>query len=112
MHKQESVMSREFSPTKLKAARVERGLSRQQLAFAARLNVDHVAGYERGRNTPRLESLLKLCDALSCSADELCEDSATAGEQRKSTAERKRAGRSRLQDGGAPARSPKKKARS
>lgn len=103
-------MSQEFSGTKLKALRESRGLSRQQLAFAARMNVDHIGGYERGRNAPRLGSLTKLCEALDCRMEDLFEDSASAvrAVQRESKAESKRAGSSRLQAGGAPARSPKR----
>jgi len=80
-----------FSPTKLKALREARGLSRQQLAFAIRMNVDHVGAYERGRNVPRIESLVRLCEGLGCQPEDLYEDFAVAVgtglTQRKETAE-------------------------
>lgn len=55
----------------LKKARLNAGLTQQQIADA--LNVDRttIAQYERGFSTPQIKNISKLCEILKISVDEL-----------------------------------------
>lgn len=55
----------------LKKARLNAGLTQQQIADA--LNVDRttIAQYERGFSTPQFKNISKLCEILKISVDEL-----------------------------------------
>lgn len=72
-------MSQQFSPSKLRAVRIDRGYSRQQLATAIRRNVDQVGAWERGRDIPNNASLTRLLHALNCRVEDVFEDSAGIG---------------------------------
>src|SRR5690349_20718177 len=86
-------MTQIFSPAKLKALRQERGLSRDQLAYAIRRNFYAIGAWERGRDIPNAHSIGRLCTALGCRVEDLYEDFAVADEpaQRMTTAKPRRA---------------------
>ncbi|WP_374470727.1 helix-turn-helix domain-containing protein [Phenylobacterium sp.] len=51
--------------------RQERGLTQEQLAFEAKLDLTYVGGIERGRRNPSLLVLARLADALDVAPWEL-----------------------------------------
>ena len=55
----------------IRARRAERGLSQQQLADAASINVRQVARYEAGDNEPSFGAAIQLAEALDISLAEL-----------------------------------------
>ena len=57
--------------TNFKRARLQAGLSQQQVADALKLDRSTIAQYERGVSTPNLKSLPKICSILKISSDEL-----------------------------------------
>jgi transcriptional regulator with XRE-family HTH domain len=69
-------MTQTFSPHALRALRVDRGLSRLQLATAIRRNFHQVGAWERGRDIPNMDSLMRLMRVLECHIEDLFEDSA------------------------------------
>jgi transcriptional regulator with XRE-family HTH domain len=48
----------------IRLARVERGLSQEQLADAAHVHVTHLGGVERGVRNPNYATIVKLARAL------------------------------------------------
>jgi transcriptional regulator with XRE-family HTH domain len=48
----------------IREARVERGLSQEQLADAAHVHVTHLGGVERGVRNPNYATIVKLARAL------------------------------------------------
>lgn len=58
-------------PERLKAARMERGLTRKELAKKAGITVKGIYNMEAGRNYPRLDTLVIVCNALDLSIDQL-----------------------------------------
>ncbi len=52
----------------IRAARVERGLSQEQLADAAGIHVTHLGGVERGVRNPNYATIVKLARALGVTA--------------------------------------------
>jgi transcriptional regulator with XRE-family HTH domain len=52
----------------IRAARVERGLSQEQLADAAGVHVTHLGGVERGVRNPNYATIVKLARALGVTA--------------------------------------------
>ncbi len=48
----------------IRAARVEKGLSQEQLADAAGVHVTHLGGVERGVRNPNYATIVKLARAL------------------------------------------------
>lgn len=57
--------------TNLRRIRKERGLSQERLAYAADLNMTHVAKIERTEREPGVRTIVKLCLALQVSAADL-----------------------------------------
>ena len=57
---------------RLRAARLGRGLSQDELAWKAGLHKNVIQCYERGRSIPGAKNLVTLADALEVSLDWLC----------------------------------------
>lgn len=57
--------------TRLKEARIEKGLTQKQLAEVIKTTDDSIYSWEKGRSQPSIELLFKLCKALDVSADYL-----------------------------------------
>ena len=55
----------------LKRIRKEKGMTVFQLAEKAGIEDNAIYKWESGRRSPGMWSIVKLCDALGCSADEL-----------------------------------------
>ena len=62
-------------PSKLRAIRLDRGLSLKRLAEAAKVSKNTVIRIETGRTFPRRETLVKLAKVLRVSAEELADPS-------------------------------------
>lgn len=57
---------------KLKEFRIKAGLTQVDLAEKVGVRQSTIAMLEAGKNKlPRMETLLKICDALNCTVDEL-----------------------------------------
>ena len=64
---------------KVKAIRLSRGLTQEQLAEAAGVGVTHISHLETGSGTVSLKVFLAIVNCLNCSADEiLCKEITTA----------------------------------
>lgn len=66
-----------YKNDRLKALRAAAGLSQSQLAAAAGLNVRMIQYYEQGAkdlNAAKLQTLLKLCNALNCTLSGIITD--------------------------------------
>ena len=55
----------------MRAIRVERGLSQEQLGFDSGLHRTYIGGIERGERNPSLQNILRIADALDVSPSEL-----------------------------------------
>lgn len=56
---------------RIRAVRMERGMTQAQLAEAAGVGVTHISHVETGNGIPSLQTFLDIVNALGCSADEL-----------------------------------------
>ena len=56
---------------RIRAVRMERGMTQAQLAEAAGGGVTHISHVETGNGIPSLQTFLDIVNALGCSADEL-----------------------------------------
>ncbi|MEM9068325.1 MAG: helix-turn-helix transcriptional regulator [Myxococcota bacterium] len=65
-------------PGRMKAARTRTGMTQRELAERARVSAEFVSRVERGVAVPSLETLLRLCDALGCTPNDLLLPSADA----------------------------------
>jgi transcriptional regulator with XRE-family HTH domain len=54
--------------------RSQRGLTQEQLAFEAKIDLTYVGGIERGRRNPSLLVMARLADALAVSLPKLLSD--------------------------------------
>jgi transcriptional regulator with XRE-family HTH domain len=64
---------------KVKAIRLNRGITQEQLAEAAGVGVTHISHLETGSGTVSLKVFLAIVNYLNCSADEiLCKEITTA----------------------------------
>ena len=59
---------------RIKAARERKGITQESLAEIVNLSPMHVSVIERGVKPPKLETLIKIANALDVSADELLQD--------------------------------------
>lgn len=57
--------------SRIRAIRMERGMTQAQLAEAAGVGVTHISHIETGNGIPSLQTFLDVVNALGCSADEL-----------------------------------------
>ena len=53
--------------------RESRGMTQEQLAFEARIDLTYVGGIERGRRNPSLMVMVRLAEALEAELKELLE---------------------------------------
>lgn len=60
-----------FRPTRMKARRVELGLSQAEFAQRIKISQQQVSIYESGRTKPSADVLAHIAKALDCSADYL-----------------------------------------
>ena len=51
--------------------RQEQGLTQEQLAFAAEIDLTYIGGIERGRRNPSIMVLARIADALSVDPSDL-----------------------------------------
>ena len=58
-------------PENLKNARKSKGLTQQQLADLLRLDRSAIAHYEKGTSMPHARNIMKLCNILEITFDEL-----------------------------------------
>jgi transcriptional regulator with XRE-family HTH domain len=63
-----------FSPERLRSTRERKGLSREQLAIAARSSYPALSLYENGHRSPNRSTLLRLSAALGVDPRELIDD--------------------------------------
>lgn len=55
----------------VKRMRLARGLTQEQLAFDAKIDLTYVGGIERGRRNPSLMVMARLADAVGCDLSDL-----------------------------------------
>lgn len=60
--------------SRIKAAREHRHLTQEELAAMVDLSATHISVIERGAKPPKLETFIKLANALEVSADTLLQD--------------------------------------
>lgn len=56
---------------RIRAVRMERKMTQEQLAEAAGVGTSHISHIETGSGTPSFETIIQIINALDCSADEL-----------------------------------------
>lgn len=56
---------------RIRAVRLERKMTQEQLANAAGVGVTHISHIETGNSIPSLQAMVDIINALDCSADEL-----------------------------------------
>lgn len=56
---------------RIRALRLQRKLTQEQLAEAAGVGVTHISHIETGNSVPSLQVMIDIINALGCSADEL-----------------------------------------
>ena len=67
--------------SRIRAVRLERKMTQEQLANAVNLGVTHISHIETGSSIPSLQSFIAILNALNCSADELlCRELVTTQE--------------------------------
>lgn len=57
--------------SRIRAVRLERKMTQEQLANAVNLGVTHISHIETGSSIPSLQSFVSILNALNCSADAL-----------------------------------------
>ena len=60
--------------TRIKNWRIEKGLSQEQLSALAHSSIATIRAIERGVNSPSVDTLVMIADALEISADDILED--------------------------------------
>jgi len=60
--------------TKVRQLRHRKGLTQEELAFAAEIDLTYVGGIERGRRNPSLSVMGRIADALGVSLRNLVPD--------------------------------------
>lgn len=51
--------------------RLKKGISQEELAFSAQLNLNSISTFERGINNIKIKNLYKIADALGVKIDEI-----------------------------------------
>ncbi len=62
---------REIVGKNVRALRLAKGMTQEQLAFAAELDLTYIGGIERGRRNPSLLVMARIADALSATLTDL-----------------------------------------
>ena len=57
----------------VRSLRLAKGMTQEQLAFAAELDLTYIGGIERGRRNPSLLVMARIADALGATLAELIE---------------------------------------
>lgn len=57
--------------TQIRAARLAKGMSQEQLASVIQVGTTHISHIETGNTIPSLKTFIAIINALDCSADEL-----------------------------------------
>lgn len=72
---------------RIKKARIEKGLSQEELGNIIEVSKVSICGYEKGTRTPTLENLLQLLDVLNITPDYVlgCENKVVAENDEKYT---------------------------
>lgn len=60
-----------FLGSRIRAVRLEKKLTQEKLAEAAKVGVTHISHIETGNTVPSMQTFLDIVNALNCSADEL-----------------------------------------
>lgn len=60
---------------RIKAFRTKKGLSQEELAQIASVDVHHIASIENGRRNPSMPRFISIANALEVSADDILSDS-------------------------------------
>lgn len=72
-----SRVPRNFAETKLKAVRMQKGMTQAQLAESTNINLRVLQHYEQGSksfDSARLDVILKVCIALNCKMSDILEN--------------------------------------
>ena len=56
---------------RIRAARMKKGMTQEQLAEAVSVGTPHISHIETGKTVPSLKTLINIINTLECSADEL-----------------------------------------
>jgi len=59
---------------RLKQWRVQLGLTQEELADRCATSANNIRNYEKNRNTPSYETIIRLCDAMLVNPDYLMQD--------------------------------------
>ena len=70
-----------FLLSNMKAIRLSKGMTQQQLADKAGMNRRQISFYETGYNIPRLEGILRIAEALGVGRTQLSFMNATGGKE-------------------------------
>ncbi len=62
-----------FSGKRLRAIREREKMTQAKLAIRVDVPAPYVCNWETGRNTPRADNIIRLCRALRCGLEDLCE---------------------------------------
>jgi transcriptional regulator with XRE-family HTH domain len=57
--------------TRIRAARIAKGLTQEQLAAAIQVGTTHISHIETGNTIPSMKTFVAIVNTLDCSADEL-----------------------------------------
>ena len=60
-----------FLGGRIKALRLQKKITQEKLAEAAKVGVTHISHIETGNTVPSMQTFLDIVNALNCSADEL-----------------------------------------
>ena len=63
----------------LRALRLDRGLSQEEVAHRAGIHVTYLSGIERGRRNPSLKNIKKIADALETPVTDLLDFDVSSG---------------------------------
>jgi transcriptional regulator with XRE-family HTH domain len=66
-------LKRQRFAANMKRARLELGLSQEELGFRCKLNRTTISHYERGSREPGVDAVVKLAGGLTTTPGELCE---------------------------------------
>jgi transcriptional regulator with XRE-family HTH domain len=74
---------RERFAANMKQARMQAGISQEELGFRCKLNRTTISLYERGRREPGIDALVKLAAGLETTPEALCDGIAWLPDQQR-----------------------------